>query len=73
MCDSSVARIRRDVNIPVRESGHAGLCERCRNARILDSKTGSRFYLCELSSVNPAFPKYPRIPVLHCQGYVRRT
>lgn len=54
--------------MPVR-TAPAGLCESCRNVRILEAKTGSRFFLCELSAVDPAFPKYPPIPVLRCAGY----
>jgi hypothetical protein len=46
-----------------------GLCESCRNARIVETRTGSRFYLCQLSAVDPAFPRYPRLPVLRCRGY----
>jgi hypothetical protein len=49
----------------------AGLCETCRYVRILESNTGSRFYLCRLSAANPLFPKYPRIPVEACPGYER--
>jgi hypothetical protein len=47
-----------------------GLCIDCRNVRVVESKRGSRFYLCELSEVDPRFPKYPRLPVLRCLGYV---
>ena len=47
----------------------AGLCESCRNVRIVDTRKGSRFYLCELSEADPRFPKYPPIPVLRCIGY----
>lgn len=47
----------------------AGLCESCRNVRIVDTRKGSRFYLCELSEVDPRFAKYPPIPVLRCIGY----
>jgi hypothetical protein len=46
-----------------------GLCETCRNVRIVETKRGSRFYLCELSEVDPRFPKYPRLPVLRCSGF----
>ena len=45
-----------------------GLCESCRNVRIVQTRT-STFYLCELSAVDPAFPRYPRLPVLRCRGY----
>lgn len=46
-----------------------GLCERCTHAQIVKSARGSVFYLCMLSRVDPAFPKYPRLPVLACRGY----
>lgn len=48
----------------------AGLCAGCRNVRVVHSGKGSTFYLCELSKTDPAFPKYPRIPVLRCRGYL---
>jgi hypothetical protein len=48
---------------------NAGLCERCEHARRIESSRGSIFFLCQLSSVNPRFPKYPRLPVLSCSGY----
>jgi hypothetical protein len=48
-----------------------GLCATCRNARILDTRRQSRFYLCKLWAVNAAFAKYPNIPVLRCEGYTR--
>ncbi|HEX7243225.1 MAG TPA: hypothetical protein VF263_23270 [Longimicrobiaceae bacterium] len=46
-----------------------GLCSGCLNVRVVRSGKGSLFYLCELSRVDPAFPKYPRLPVLRCRGY----
>ena len=46
-----------------------GLCESCANVKVVETRKGSRFYLCQLSEVDPRFPKYPRIPVLHCIGY----
>jgi len=48
----------------------AGLCESCANVRIIDTRRGSRFFMCQLSEIDPRFPKYPRIPVLRCLGYV---
>lgn len=48
-----------------------GLCGSCENVRIVETRRGSRFYLCRLSDVDPRFPKYPRLPVLRCAGYVR--
>lgn len=47
----------------------AGLCGSCGNARVVESRRGSRFILCELSKVDERYPKYPMLPVLRCQGY----
>jgi hypothetical protein len=33
---------------------------------------GSTFSLCERSRTDPAFPRYPRLPVKRCHGYERR-
>lgn len=46
-----------------------GLCATCRNVKVVDTRKGSRFYLCTLAEVDPRFPKYPRLPVLRCAGY----
>jgi hypothetical protein len=48
----------------------AGLCERCRNVKVVETRKGSCFYLCMLSEIDPRFPRYPRIPVVRCLGYV---
>ena len=48
----------------------AGLCERCANVKVVETARGSRFYLCRLSATDPRFPKYPRLPVLTCTGFV---
>jgi hypothetical protein len=47
----------------------AGLCDRCRHARDILSDKGSRFVLCGRSHTDPHFPRYPRLPVLTCDGY----
>jgi hypothetical protein len=47
-----------------------GLCADCRFAQRIESERGSVFYLCERSRTDPAFPKYPRLPVLQCAGYL---
>ena len=47
----------------------AGLCARCRHVRIVTNARGSRFYLCQMSFVDPAFPRYPPIPVVQCRGF----
>jgi hypothetical protein len=51
----------------------AGLCADCLNARRVESARGSIFILCELSSVDSRFPKYPRLPVLSCEGYKKTS
>lgn len=47
----------------------AGLCASCRFAEIVTSSRGSIFYLCTLSETDPAFRRYPVLPVLRCPGY----
>lgn len=47
----------------------AGLCGSCASVRIVETRKGSRFFLCQLSETDPRFPKYPRIPVLRCAGF----
>ncbi len=49
----------------------SGLCATCAHAEPVASSRGSAFVLCRLSVVDPAFPKYPRLPVLACDGYRR--
>jgi hypothetical protein len=47
-----------------------GLCATCRHRRIVRSAKGSDFTLCERSFAEPArFAKYPRLPVLRCDGH----
>ena len=54
------------------QAPHAGLCDACRYQRIVGTTRGSRFSLCERSKEDPRFPKYPRLPVAACPGFVRR-
>jgi hypothetical protein len=35
----------------------------------MESDRGSVFYLCQLSANDARFAKYPRLPVLQCEGY----
>jgi hypothetical protein len=46
-----------------------GLCVTCIFLRKIHSDRGSTFYLCQRSTTDPNFPKYPRLPVLQCRGY----
>ncbi|HTR39580.1 MAG TPA: hypothetical protein VMH80_27090 [Bryobacteraceae bacterium] len=52
-----------------RDVERAGLCSTCVNVRRVTSDRGSVFYLCERSKTDARFPKYPRLPVVTCQGY----
>jgi hypothetical protein len=48
-----------------------GLCGTCVHARRIESARGSVFLLCGLSSTDPRFARYPRLPVVECAGYAR--
>jgi hypothetical protein len=48
------------------------LCEICSLVREVVTPKGSRFLLCQLSQINPAFPKYPPQPVVRCDGYEKK-
>jgi hypothetical protein len=54
------------------DTAAAGLCAECLHARRRESDRGSVFYLCELSASDPRFPKYPRLPVLSCDGFKKK-
>ncbi len=47
----------------------AGLCASCSHVRTIRSPRGSTFYRCALSDKDPRFAKYPRLPVLRCEGW----
>lgn len=51
---------------------YPGLCVDCARVRVITSRTGSNFYLCERSRLDPSFPRYPRLPVSNCRGYTHR-
>lgn len=55
----------------VPDSPSAGLCDGCRHQKLIGNTRGSTFSLCLRSKTDPAYPKYPRIPVLSCRGYER--
>lgn len=47
----------------------AGLCASCRHARAITSSKRSTFLLCHRSTTDPAFPRYPPLPVRVCRGH----
>lgn len=51
------------------EEPNPGLCTHCQHLRHVHSGRGSTFYLCRRAATDPRYPKYPRLPVLHCPGY----
>jgi hypothetical protein len=46
-----------------------GLCSTCIHAKEMSNDRGSVFLLCLLSRTDPRYAKYPRLPVLQCEGY----
>lgn len=49
------------------------LCNTCEHVREIVSGKGSRFLLCGLAQLDPRFPKYPRQPVVRCEGHVLKA
>jgi hypothetical protein len=50
----------------------AGLCDSCAHQQRVPNTRGSVFSLCMRSREDPAYPRYPRIPVLACPGHEKR-
>ncbi len=48
-----------------------GLCGTCHMSRRIVTARGSTFYYCTRAEADPAYVKYPRLPVLACPGYRR--
>jgi len=47
----------------------AGLCGTCRHSRRVETAQGSIFRLCERSTSDARYPRYPTLPVLRCDGF----
>jgi len=47
-----------------------GLCATCAHAAVVRGAR-SAFWMCRLSTTDPSFDRYPRLPVLQCRGYRR--
>jgi hypothetical protein len=52
-----------------RRTPNAGLCDTCRHRQVVNNTRGSSFSLCTRSRTDPAYPRYPRLPVRECPGY----
>jgi hypothetical protein len=49
----------------------AGLCDTCVHRQLVPNTRGSVFSLCTRSRTDPAYVRYPRLPVLACPGHER--
>ena len=47
---------------------HPGLCASCRHAELVKGAR-SAFWMCGRARTDPAYPRYPRLPVLACAGH----
>jgi hypothetical protein len=52
-----------------RERERVGLCAGCTHVKVITSDRGSRFYQCLRGLTDPAYRKYPVLPVWQCRGY----
>jgi hypothetical protein len=46
-----------------------GLCARCAFASPQAGARGSRFWRCRRADADPAFARYPALPVQRCPGF----
>lgn len=51
----------------------AGLCDSCAHQQVVRNTRGSVFSLCRRSRIDPAYPKYPPLPVRACPGHEPRA
>jgi hypothetical protein len=54
-------------------ASRVGLCASCVHSRVIESRRGSRFYLCLMSETDARFRKYPQLPVSLCAGHAVRV
>ncbi len=52
-----------------RPSPPVGLCSTCRHARRTANRRGSEFWQCGRAEREPAFRRYPELPVAECAGH----
>lgn len=51
------------------DAAKAGLCASCKQVQVNKSDRGPVYYFCRLSASDARFPKYPRLPMVTCEGY----
>ena len=54
------------------QKARVGLCLGCRHARLVSARMNNHYYRCDRAAVDPSYPKYPRLPMLQCDGHERR-
>lgn len=50
-----------------------GLCQTCLHHSLVKNARDSEFHLCEKSKIDSSFPKYPRLPVHECKGFLSKS
>jgi hypothetical protein len=60
-----------DSRPPRQQTEIPGLCGACRFGCPIVNDRGSRFLRCAMADQDPAFPRYPPLPVFACRGYTR--
>ena len=48
-----------------------GLCLSCQHALIRPTNKGTTYLRCGLAATDDRFPKYPRLPVTSCRGFLQ--
>ena len=57
--------------VAIADISHVGLCLDCKYSKHVEAKEDTVYFLCHRFFTDPTFPKYPRLPVLLCSGYVK--
>jgi hypothetical protein len=58
---------------PVKLPPGRGLCDGCAHQQLVPNTRGSVFSLCLRSRTDPAYARYPRLPVRECPGHEPRA
>ena len=46
-----------------------GLCGTCVHAKLNETHRGTAYLRCTRAAWDPRLPRYPRLPVLECEGF----
>ncbi len=50
-----------------------GICQNCKFLKTIFSGKGSTFIQCKQHFIDKTFPKYPRLPVTICSGFIENA